>query len=73
MEVAEQNGVINQENGVINLLEIVRKHPGQRANTLAKEAGKSARTIQRWLDKLKAEGKIRYEGSNKTGGYVVVE
>ena len=31
------------------------------------------KTLERWLKKLKEEGKIKYQGSAKTGGYYLNE
>jgi len=30
-----------------------------------------SKTIERWLKKLKDEGKIEFKGSSKTGGYYI--
>jgi len=35
--------------------------------------GNAKRTIERWLRKLKNEGKIEFIGSSKTGGYWIIE
>lgn len=39
---------------------------------LAKETGKTVRTVQRALDKLSMNGKIKRIGSNKTGYWEII-
>jgi len=58
--------------GVKFPLEYIRKNPGKRAPYIAGMLKVPLKTLERWLKKLKAEGKIKYEGSSKTGGYYVV-
>ncbi|MCK5320009.1 HTH domain-containing protein [Candidatus Parcubacteria bacterium] len=36
-----------------------------------KELNLTRRTIERWINKLKKEGKIEFKGSPKTGGYFI--
>ena len=58
--------------GVKFPLEYIRKNPGKRAPYIAGMLKVPLKTLERWLKKLKAKGKIKYEGSSKTGGYYVV-
>ena len=53
------------------LLEAIRLHPGLNAPMLAEHTGRSLRTTQRYLGLLKQDGRIRYEGVAKKGGYYV--
>ena len=55
--------------GVKSIIEYIKQNPGKRAPYIAKATGVPLKTLERWLKKLKAEGKIKYEGSAKTGGY----
>lgn len=55
--------------GVISLLEYIRKNPGQRVPSISQGLNIPPKTLERWLKNLKSEGKIRYEGSAKSGGY----
>jgi len=55
--------------GVNSIIEYIKQNPGKRAPYIAGASGVPLKTLERWLKKLKAEGKIRYEGSAKTGGY----
>ena len=55
--------------GVNSIIEYIKQNPGKRAPYIAKASGVPLKTLERWLKKLKAEGKIKYEGSAKTGGY----
>ena len=55
--------------GVKLLVEYIRKNPGQRVPSISQAIGRAPKTLERWLKKLKSEGKINFEGSAKTGGY----
>ena len=57
--------------GVNALYEIIVRQHGCRANALAKSAGKSVQTVERYLKVLKDLGKIEFRGAPKTGGYYV--
>lgn len=59
--------------GVKFLLEYIRKNPGKRAPYIAIINKVPLKTLERWLKKLKAERKIKYEGSSKTGGYYITK
>ena len=50
---------------------LLKENPAQTRDELARQLGKTVRTIQRALDKLTAEGKIRRIGSNKKGYWEV--
>ena len=58
--------------GVNLLMELIQKNPGKRVPPLAKTLGTPAKTIERWIKKLKEEGKIEFRGSPKKGGYHVI-
>ncbi len=53
------------------MLETINKNPHKNTNELAAILNKPNKTIERWISKLKKEGKIEFTGSKKTGGYVV--
>lgn len=55
------------------VLALLRDDPTLTAAVLAKALGKSKRTIERQLTALKAAGRLRREGSDKTGRWVVVD
>lgn len=55
--------------GVIGLLEFIRNKPGQRTPQISKATGVPIKTLERWVKKLRVEGKIEFRGSPKTGGY----
>ena len=50
---------------------LLKEDPTQKREDLAEKTGKTTRTIQRALDKLSNEGKIKRIGSNKTGYWEV--
>lgn len=62
---------VNEEvnEGVNTLLEFVRENPGLRTPHIASAMSMPIKTLERWLKKLRDEGKIEFRGSPKTGGY----
>ena len=50
---------------------LLKEDPTQTREKLAEKTGRTVRTIQRALDKLSGDGKIRRIGSNKTGYWEV--
>ncbi|MBA3066355.1 transcriptional regulator [bacterium] len=57
--------------GVSSVIEYIRQNPGKRAPYIAQALNVPLKTLERWLKKIKFEGKIRYKGSAKTGGYYI--
>lgn len=55
----------------ISVYMLLKEDPTQKREDLAEKTGKTTRTIQRALDKLSNEGKIKRIGSNKTGYWEV--
>ena len=51
------------------LLQWIGVHPGLKVSDLARRAGKSPRTIERWLKQLRDSQSIEFRGAPKTGGY----
>lgn len=51
---------------------LLKEDPTQTREILAQKTGKTVRTIQRALDKLSKEGRIKRIGSNKTGYWEVM-
>ena len=51
---------------------LLKEDPTQTREKLAEKTGRTVRTIQRALDKLSADGKIRRIGSNKVGYWEVL-
>ena len=47
------------------IIEYVGNNPGKRAPYIAKALGVPLKTLERWLKKAKAEGKIKYEEAQK--------
>lgn len=58
--------------GVNSLLEYIMKNPNLKANNISDNMNIPLRTIQRALKQLKDEDKIEFNGSPKTGGYVII-
>ena len=50
---------------------LLKEDPTQTREALANKTGRTVRTIQRVLDKLTANGKIKRIGSKKTGYWEV--
>jgi len=66
-----QSGGINEgvSEGVKLLLTLIENQPGLKVPELSKILKMPARTIERWINKLKKQSKIEYVGSLKSGGY----
>ncbi|OGX14292.1 MAG: hypothetical protein A2351_05570 [Omnitrophica bacterium RIFOXYB12_FULL_50_7] len=58
--------------GVNLMIKYIKQNPGKRAPYIAGAVNVPLKTLERWLKKVKSEGKIRYKGSAKTGGYYAV-
>ena len=69
-EAVLKDGVIN--GGITSLLTFVESSPGKRTVDIAISLNISLRTTERWIKKLREEGKIEFRGSKKTGGYYVM-
>ena len=61
------NGGVTE--GVNFLHAFICDHPGKRTSEISKVLNVPQKTIERWIQKLKAEQKITFVGSPKTGGY----
>lgn len=59
--------------GVNSLIEFIKNNPGNRTPYIEKSLKVPKKTLERWLGKLKAERKIEFQGSDKTGGYYFIE
>ena len=57
--------------GVKFLYDLIEKNPNKKTPFFAKELNSSVENIERWIKKLKDEGKIEFKGAPKTGGYFV--
>ena len=55
--------------GVKMLLDVIREHPGKRANELATLIGKSVQSVERYVKALKDSGQVEFRGAPKNGGY----
>lgn len=57
------------DDGVSYLLNLITQEPGLNTRILAEKTGKSTPTIELWIRKFKADGKIEFRGAPKNGGY----
>jgi len=57
--------------GVNRLLNLIEKFPNRKTPFFAKELDTSVKNIERWIKKLKADDKVEFKGSPKTGGYII--
>ncbi|MBN1664456.1 MAG: winged helix-turn-helix domain-containing protein [Deltaproteobacteria bacterium] len=64
------NGGINE--GINRILEFIRKNPGKRVVEIAVASNVPSKTIERWIRKLREQGKITFTGPRKSGGYFVI-
>jgi len=56
--------------GVNRLLNLIEQYPNRKTPFFAKELDTSVKNIERWIKKLKADDKVAFRGSPKTGGYI---
>lgn len=69
------NGAANgAANGAVNgaaksVLEYIIQHPGVRANLIAVNLRLPIRSVQRYLQQLRNQGRIEFRGAPKNGGY----
>ena len=57
----------------VRVLSLLTENPAAKRDELAAAIGKTPRTIQRALDKLTSEGKIRRIGSSRAGYWEVIK
>jgi len=57
--------------GIKELYSYIKENPALRVSELSKRLNTPAKTLERWIKKLKDEDKIEYKGSKRTGGYCV--
>jgi ATP-dependent DNA helicase RecG len=55
------------------LFQLIKSQPNKRANELALLMNTPYKTIEKWIEKLRKEKRIEFIGSNKKGGYFVVD
>lgn len=58
--------------GVRKVFVFIRNNPLCRVPRIAKGTGIPVKTVERYIRKLKAEGKIEFTGAPKTGGYRLI-
>jgi predicted HTH transcriptional regulator len=63
------NGGVNE--GINQLFEFIRKSPDKRVVEIAAALNIPSKTIERWIKKLREQGKIVFSGPRKSGGYFV--
>ncbi len=57
--------------GINRLLEFIRKNPGKRVVEITTVLNIPSKTIERWIKKLREQGRIVFMGFRKTGRYFV--
>jgi len=55
------------------LFSLIENNPGKRIPFFEEQMRIPAKTIERWITRLKSERKIEFRGAPKTGGYNAVE
>jgi ATP-dependent DNA helicase RecG len=65
------NGGVSE--GVKTVLAFIRQNPLSRVPAIAKGTAIPGKTIERYIKKLKEQGKIEFTGAPKTGGYRMIE
>jgi ATP-dependent DNA helicase RecG len=59
--------------GVARLLDCVREQPGVRIPEISQRLQVPAKTIERWIKKLRDENRVVFKGAPKTGGYFLLD
>ena len=57
--------------GVSSLFVCISNKPGLRIPELSEQIHVPAKTIERWIKKLRDENRIVFKGAPKTGGYFI--
>jgi ATP-dependent DNA helicase RecG len=71
VKLYKNEGVSKGVNEGVNQLQVaIQKHPNKRVPFYASKLNTSEKNIERWIKQLKEEGKIEFQGSPKTGGYI---
>ncbi len=55
--------------GIERLADYIRNTPGRNATEITAALNISQRTVERWIKKLREQGRITFVGPRKTGGY----
>jgi len=55
--------------GISSLIDCIKNNPGLRIPELSEQLHVPAKTIERWIKKLRDENRIVFKGAPKTGGY----
>lgn len=59
--------------GVQKLYDYIKANPGHKARIISESLNVPFKTVQRWIGKLKDDGKIEFAGSGRVGGYYLKE
>jgi ATP-dependent DNA helicase RecG len=59
--------------GISSLMDCIKNKPGLRIPELSERLHAPAKTIERWIKKLRDQNKIIFKGAPKTGGYFINE
>ncbi len=62
---------ISTHGGVKELLALINRNPGMNVSQLCEIIQVPKRSLERYLQKLRNEGKIEFKGAFKTGGYFI--
>ncbi|MBU1160867.1 hypothetical protein KKG18_03580, partial [Patescibacteria group bacterium] len=63
------NGGIN--GGINKLFNFIKNNLGKRTLEISNKINIPAKTLEKWIEKLKKQGKVEFRGSKKTGGYYI--
>jgi ATP-dependent DNA helicase RecG len=66
---SEDVGINEEDVGINMLLALIEQNPNQRIPFFVSKLSVTERTVERWMKKLRSDGRIIYKGSKKTGGY----
>ena len=69
LTLLDTHNVKGVNDGVNDLFDLIRLNPGKKTKDFIVSLGQPRRTLERWLRQLKDQGKIKFHGASKTGGY----
>jgi len=57
--------------GLKKLCQYIEENPGKRVPEISADLNISSKTLERWIKAGKESGRIKFQGSKRTGGYVI--
>ena len=72
-KISTETGNEGANEGANELLKLILRYPGNRVPFFKTMIDAPAKTIERWVKRLKSENKIEFKGATKSGGYFITK